>query len=74
MLSTGAIAHVDVTMIEFHSRLAKTKMRRQQSDALQWGMFAVAEVTDSFKFLKVDDERYGNSHEPLPECGGGGKM
>jgi hypothetical protein len=68
MLSTGAFAHVDVTMIEFHSRLAKTKKRKQQSNALEQGLFVLAEVTDSFKFLKVDDELYGNSHKPLPEC------
>jgi hypothetical protein len=74
MLSTGAFAHVYMTMIKFHSWLAKTKKRQQQSITLQQGLFVLAELTDSYKFLKLDNELYGNSYKPLPECDNSSKM
>jgi len=53
LLVTGAIRHVNVTMIEWHAAITGPGERKELMDVLAKGVSAVANVTNAFKLYQV---------------------
>lgn len=74
LLLTGAFAHIDVSMIEFHHLWQKTttdeqRKRRKQSISLQRALKTITAISPLLKNMFMDDEAYGVSEQkPLPRC------
>ncbi len=62
MLSSGSLDQVSLLMIEWHEQQAGTKERRAAN-------VAIKKLVESMNItLTMDDEWYGKSDFPLPNC------
>ena len=83
LIYSGSLSHVDVMMVEWHSRLARTEARKAASLKLQsvfTNLGKAAEAMREFsgqkhylEVLNMDDESYFTSSKPLPICFNGRK-
>ena len=66
LLWSGAIAHIDTALIEFHTRLSKDQVRKDLSKSLSQVLKAMA---PKLKYSPADDESYFKADKrPFPEC------
>ena len=68
LIVTGALSRVNLSMIEWHARLASSPARKKISDQLQNFVNLLSSLTKAFKIKRLDDESYHLSNFKLPTC------
>ena len=76
---TGSLQHIDVMMVEFHTRLAQTEEKKNSFRNVKDVITKIGEVSEyltnnrenvihKLKVLDLDDESYYKSNYDLPVC------
>ena len=75
ILFNGGLSVVNGLMIEFHERLEKLPKRKEAHKKLNDILNQLSSVSKNlpssgydFSIVNLDDETYGTSDEPLPQC------
>ena len=75
----GSLQHIDVMMVEFHTRLAQTEEKKNSFRNVKDVITKIGEVSEyltnnreneihNIKVLDLDDESYYRSNYTLPVC------
>ena len=68
MVATGAMQHVNRTLIEWHHDQMKTPESKNNSISIEQGLKAIAKTSGLFQILDQNDESYSYDDFPLPKC------
>jgi len=75
ILFNGGLSAVNCLMIEFHERLEKLPIRKEAHKKLNDILKQLSSISQNlqgsgydFSIVNIDDETYGTSDEPLPQC------